>query len=83
MRIFDLFVLTVVYFIVFLIAPTRVDAYLDPGSGSILFQVLVGGLLAMAATVRLYWTRIKIILKHDSGAPHPDDPDDCESNKTD
>ena len=83
MRISDLFVLTVVYFITFLIAPTRVYAYLDPGSGSILFQVLVGGVLAIAATVRLYWRRFKSILKHDSTAPHPDDLDGYKRDKTD
>ena len=69
MSIFDYLSLTVVYLFVFLIAATSVYAYIDPGSGSILFQVLVGGVLAMAATVRLYWKRIKILLKHDRSAP--------------
>lgn len=34
-------------------------AYLDPGSGSMLLQLLAGGAAAVAVTGRLYWRRIK------------------------
>ena len=34
-----------------------VNAYLDPGSGSIVLQVLLGGFAAVGVIVRLYWNR--------------------------
>jgi hypothetical protein len=33
-------------------------AYLDPGSGSMIIQILVGGLAAVGVTMKLYWRRI-------------------------
>jgi hypothetical protein len=34
-------------------------AYLDPTSGSIIYQVIISGALALATAVRLYWHKIK------------------------
>ena len=34
-----------------------VRAYLDPGSGSMLLQVLLGGFAAVGVAIRLYWQR--------------------------
>jgi len=34
-------------------------AYLDAGSGSLLLQLLVGGLAGLAAFARFRWTRIR------------------------
>ena len=33
-------------------------AYIDPGSGSYFFQLVVGGLLGAAVAVKLLWRRI-------------------------
>ena len=33
-------------------------AYLDPGTGSMLLQVLLGGLAAVGVVARLYWRRV-------------------------
>lgn len=38
-------------------------AYLDPGSGSMILQILAGGAAAVAVTARLYWDRILKFLK--------------------
>ena len=35
-------------------------AYLDPGTGSYLFQMLLAGLVGAAVTVRLFWQHIKL-----------------------
>jgi hypothetical protein len=35
-----------------------VDAYLDPGSGSMLLQLLLGGFAAFGVVAKLYWRRI-------------------------
>ncbi|HEX6207218.1 MAG TPA: hypothetical protein VF058_02555 [Actinomycetota bacterium] len=34
------------------------QAYLDPGSGSFIFQVIIGGLLGAAVAVKAFWQRI-------------------------
>ncbi|MDI7275208.1 MAG: hypothetical protein QME94_04445 [Anaerolineae bacterium] len=39
--------------------PPPAHAYLDPGTGSLVVQLLVAGLLGVALTVRLFWRRIK------------------------
>jgi len=36
-----------------------VQAYLDPGTGSMALQLLIGGVVAVLATVRVYWGRLK------------------------
>ncbi len=33
-------------------------SYLDPASGSLTFQILIGGLVAALAVLRRYWSRI-------------------------
>lgn len=38
-------------------------AYLDPGSGSMILQILAGGVAAVAVTARLYWNRILKFLR--------------------
>jgi hypothetical protein len=35
--------------------------YLDPSSGSMAFQMMVGGLLTAAGVIRLYWKRVKSV----------------------
>lgn len=37
-------------------------AYLDPGTGSFLVQMLVGGIAAGAAGVAMYWNRLKALV---------------------
>jgi hypothetical protein len=38
---------------------TLVLAYIDPASGSLALQALIGGLLSLAFTAKLFWRRIK------------------------
>ena len=38
---------------------TQVDAYLDPGSGSMLVQLLLGGVAGAAVIMKLGWERFK------------------------
>jgi hypothetical protein len=34
-------------------------AYIDPGAGSFVLQMMLAGALAVGATVKIYWYRIK------------------------
>ena len=38
------------------------QAYLDPGSGGLLLQLLLGGIAGLAVAARLYWHRILVFL---------------------
>ena len=40
-----------------------VFAYLDPGSGSMILQIIAGGLAAVAVTAKLYWGRLLRFLR--------------------
>ena len=42
-----------------LVCPGRVHAYLDPGTGSYLFQILIAALVGGLFAVKLFWGRIK------------------------
>jgi hypothetical protein len=41
------------------LVPADVLAYLDPGSGSLIFQTIVATLAGVAYGVRVYWSRIR------------------------
>ncbi len=43
---------------VLLVLERPAHAYLDPGSGSMLLQVLLGGFAAVGVAARLYWHRL-------------------------
>lgn len=38
-------------------------AYLDPGTGSIILQALIGLIATTSATIVFYWRKIKTVLK--------------------
>ena len=60
--------LVCVYVLLFVVLPVPVKAYyIDPGSGSLLLQVLIGGLLGLALTIKLYWRKIKSRLRRLTG----------------
>jgi len=46
-----------------LIFPKEASAYLDPGSGSYILQILIGFILGGLVGVKLFWTKIKTFLK--------------------
>jgi hypothetical protein len=45
-----------------LIVPGDAFGYIDPGTGSVMFQVLVGLLIGAIATLKLYWAKLKKFL---------------------
>jgi hypothetical protein len=51
---------------------TTVLAYLDPGSGSMILQIIAGGLAAVAVTAKLYWNRLLRLLRIRREEPKPD-----------
>ena len=52
--------------------------YLDPGSGSIIIQVLIASLLAIGIALRTSWSKIKSLFgKKDQAADQDDDNADA------
>ena len=50
---------TVFFMLSTLLIPVRqVHAYLDPGTGSYIIQIIIAGLLGAALSIRLFWHRI-------------------------
>lgn len=43
--------------------PKQAFAYLDPGSGSYLFQLLLAGLLALSFTLKSFWKRLALFFQ--------------------
>jgi hypothetical protein len=42
-----------------LATPAELPAYVDPGSGSFLLQMLIAGLLGASVTLKTFWKQIK------------------------
>ena len=47
---------------VLLLGPGTAHAYLDPASGSMILQAVIGGVAAAAVAFRVYWGRIAAFL---------------------
>jgi multisubunit Na+/H+ antiporter MnhC subunit len=50
------------------------QAYLDPATGSLILQAIVGGLAALAFGVKTYWREIKARFAGRSVEPKPNAP---------
>lgn len=60
-------------FIILLIAfiPSPAYAYIDMGTGSMIFQMLVAGFVGAAFTIKMYWHSLKQKIKKLLGRDHP------------
>lgn len=48
------------------------QAYLDPGTGSMILQGIIGTVAVGLVAIRMYWAKLKQFL---SGRPSPEPPD--------
>lgn len=69
MRLYALFICLLVVFA----AATPAWAYLDPGTGSYLFQLLIGLLAGTLMTVKIYWHKIRSFFTRDKNAKSNDE----------
>lgn len=53
----------VAFLLIFMMHTKSAQAYLDPGSGSLLFQIIVGGILSGLFAIKLYYRKIKSFFK--------------------
>ena len=45
-------------FCLLLTMSSKADAYLDPGTGSMMLQVILGGIAAVGVAIKLYWYKL-------------------------
>ncbi len=43
--------------------PSRASAYIDPGAGSYLFQLIIGVVLGAVFTIKMYWRQLSGFLR--------------------
>ncbi len=60
---------------------TSVHPYLNPGTGGLIIQLILGGLFAIGLAVRVFWSRIKRIGSHQPAQPTPTAGPDEDGNK--
>lgn len=60
----NLYLLAVVMLMVF-IAPQKAEAYLDPGTGSMILQMIIAGLVGVGCTFRMWKDKVLGLLKKD------------------
>ena len=58
--------------ILLLLVFTDALAYLDPGTGSMMLQVILGGIAAVGVAIKLYWHKLRAAL----GMAKKEDPED-------
>lgn len=51
-------------------------AYLDPGTGSIILQVILASLLAVAVAFRVFWRKLKGVFRKESPMDNADSDQD-------
>jgi hypothetical protein len=61
----------------------RLFAYLDPGTGSIIIQALIGAAVGAAVVVKTYWGRIRTMFGKGKSAPTDKKDDKTKSDKKD
>ena len=55
-------ILSLLYILTLIIFPTKAFAYLDPGTGSIILQAILGFIAATIASISIYWTKFKSLI---------------------
>lgn len=46
--------------VILLLSAEPVLAYLDPGTGSMMLQVILGGIAAVGVALKLYWHKFRV-----------------------
>ena len=63
--------------LVLLIGVTPAFAYVDPGSGGMMMQLLLGGVAGISVLLRLYWHRFTTMIGVRKPTAETRDPADC------
>lgn len=67
--------LTLATVVAALLAPAVAHAYVDPGTGSMVLQGVIAGILGVGLTIKLYWRKIRKRLRGKSSRDNETDAD--------
>lgn len=56
---FTIFLISTAILILFDLSVSEAFAYLDPSSGSLVVQMILGALVGIGVTLKIYWYKIK------------------------
>ena len=70
------FKLTFAFISIFLIAPPKAHAYLDPGSGSYLIQIIIASVAGAGYLLKANWGRVKDIFSKKGKKKTTDEKED-------
>lgn len=68
-------------FLALLMASPSAFAYLDPGTGSMILQMLIAGLLSALFAIRMFWARVKAFFIGEPPAIEPESTDNDDNNR--
>ncbi|OGN00513.1 MAG: hypothetical protein A2651_00435 [Candidatus Yanofskybacteria bacterium RIFCSPHIGHO2_01_FULL_42_12] len=54
----------IIIVIVLLIIPFNTHAYLDPGTGSFIIQIIIATMAGFLFSTKIYWTKFKSKIQH-------------------
>jgi len=52
-------IIAILVSLLYLLFPQTAHAYLDPGTGSFIIQMVIAALLGASVTLKIYWSRVK------------------------
>lgn len=64
--------------LVIILTPLRADAYLDPGSGSVIFQVVIAFFAGIAFFIKTYWHKLKFFFTKNKSINNNKSSDDVD-----
>ena len=65
----------IIFVVLLLLFVADTEAYLDPGTGSMLLQVILGGVAAVGVAIKLYWHKLRAAFGMGRKAGPEDDSD--------
>ena len=74
MRLQSLFI-TLVGAVLLLSSSFSAYGYIDPGTGSLIIQSVIGAIAAIGVTLKIYWHKFRILFSKNSSSSASDDND--------
>ena len=59
--------------VIIIMSAGPVYAYIDPGTGSMVLQIVIGGMLACMFGIKMFWRRIKTMISSRTKMPVDED----------
>ena len=53
----------IIFFLYFFLFTSSAHAYLDPGTGSIILQAIIGAFAVFFSTIYIFWEKVKIFFR--------------------